>query len=155
MGKYKKKLAWLLMFALCVGMIAFPDSGKVMPVRAAEETTQTEKQVTFDGGVLKIDGVVIVTSEALAGIDLQEIRRIEFGTSVKKIADGVFENCHNLVDVTWGDVTIIGKNAFAGCENLDIMTLPFSCTTIGEGAFWGCSKVEFVMLQNWQECVSS
>ena len=72
MGKYKKKLAWLLMFALCVGMIAFPDSGKVMPVRAAEETTQTEKQVTFDGGVLKIDGVVIVTSEALAGIDLQE-----------------------------------------------------------------------------------
>ena len=35
MGKYKKKLAWLLMFALCVGMIAFPDSGKVMPVRAA------------------------------------------------------------------------------------------------------------------------
>lgn len=148
MGKYKKKLAWLLMFALCVGMIAFPDSGKVMPVRAAEETTQTEKQVTFDGGVLKIDGVVIVTSEALAGIDLQEIRRIEFGTSVKKIADGVFENCHNLVDVTWGDVTIIGKNAFAGCENLDIMTLPFSCTTIGEGAFWGCSKVEFVMLQS-------
>ena len=148
MGKYKKKLAWLLMFSLCVGMIAFPDSGKVMPVRAAEETTQTEKQVTFDGGVLKIDGVVIVTSEALAGIDLQEIRRIEFGTSVKKIADGVFENCHNLVDVTWGDVTIIGKNAFAGCENLDIMTLPFSCTTIGEGAFWGCSKVEFVMLQS-------
>ena len=148
MGKYKKKLAWLLMFALCVGMIAFPDSGKVMPVRAAEETTQTEKQVTFDGGVLKIDGVVIVTSEALAGTDLQEIRRIEFGTSVKKIADGVFENCHNLVDVTWDDVTIIGKNAFAGCENLDIMTLPFSCTTIGEGAFWGCSKVEFVMLQS-------
>ncbi len=97
---------------------------------------------------MKIDGVVIVTSEALAGIDLQEIRRIEFGTSVKKIADGVFENCHNLVDVTWGDVTIIGKNAFASCENLDIMTLPFSCTTIGEGAFWGCSKVEFVMLQS-------
>lgn len=148
MGKYKKKLAWLLMFALCVGTIAFPDSGKVMPVRAAEETTQTEKQVTFDGGVLKIDGVVIVTSEVLAGIDLQEIRKIEFGTSVKKIADGVFENCHNLVDVTWVDVAIIGKNAFAGCENLDIMTLPFSCTTIGEGAFWGCSKVEFVMLQS-------
>ena len=146
MGKYKKKLAWLLMFALCAGMIAFPDSGKVMPVRAAEETTQTEKQVTFDEGVLKIEGIAVVTSEALAGIDLQEIRRIEFGTSVTKIADGVFENCHNLTDITWGDVTIIGKNAFAGCENLDMMTLPFSCATIGEGAFWGCSKVEFVIL---------
>lgn len=102
MGKYKKKLAWLLMFALCAGMIAFPDSGKVTPVRAAEETTQTEKQVTLDEGVLKIEGIAVVTSEALAGIDLQEIRRIEFGTSVTKIADGVFENCHNLVDVTWG-----------------------------------------------------
>ena len=145
MGKYKKKLAWLLMFALCAGMIAFSDSGKVMPVRA-ETTTQTEKQVTLDEGVLKIEGIAVVTSEALAGIDLQEIRRIEFGTSVRKIADGVFENCHNLVDVTWGDVTNIGKNAFAGCENLDMMTLPFSCATIGEGAFWGCSKVEFVIL---------
>ncbi len=50
MGKYKKKLAWLLMFALCVGMIAFPDSGKVMPVRAAEETTQTEKAGYFRRG---------------------------------------------------------------------------------------------------------
>ena len=137
MGKYKKKLAWLLMFALCVGMIAFPDSGKVMPVRAAEETTQTEKQVTFDGGVLKIDGVVIVTSEALAGIDLQEIRRIEFGTSVKKIADGVFENCHNLVDVTWGDVTIIGKNAFAGCKKLTKITLKGKKVTVKKGAFKG------------------
>lgn len=145
MGKYKRKLAWLLMFALCIGTISFPGREKETSVRA-EETTKTEKQVTLDEGVLQIEGIALVTSKVLEGIDLQEIRRIEFGTKVIKIADGVFENCHNLTDVTWGNVTNIGKNAFAGCENLDMMALPFFCKTIGEGAFWGCSKVEFVIV---------
>lgn len=96
MGKYKRKLAGLLILALCTGMIPFSGREKVTPVRAAEETTQTKKQVTFDEGILQIEGIAVVTSEVLAGIDLQEIRRIEFGTDVRKISDGAFKNCHNL-----------------------------------------------------------
>lgn len=144
-AKYKMKLAWILIAALCVGMTPVSGMDSVKTVKA-EETVQSDRQVTLDKGILKIEGIAIVTSETVADIDLQEVQKIEFGTGVKRISAGVFQNCKNLTEITWGEVTSIGNHAFAGCENLDVMILPGSVENIGEGAFWGCSKIEFIVL---------
>ena len=96
-AKYKMKLAWILIAALCVGMTPVLGMDSVKTVKA-EETVQSDRQVTLDKGILKIEGIAIVTSETVADIDLQEVQKIEFGTGVKRISAGVFQNCKNLTE---------------------------------------------------------
>ena len=45
-----------------------------------------------------------------------------------------------------GSVTIIGSNAFEGCEGLTSITLPEGVTKIGDYAFVGCTSLESVLL---------
>ncbi|MBE6426976.1 MAG: leucine-rich repeat domain-containing protein [Planctomycetaceae bacterium] len=43
-------------------------------------------------------------------------------------------------------VTIIGMEAFRGCENLTSVTIPDSVTNIGPGAFFGCKSLTSVTI---------
>lgn len=140
---YKRILAMLLMPAMLLGIVV-----PVMPqVTAYAEEANTESSVVLnENGVLKIENIDTVTKETLGKIDKEKICQIEFGSTVKTIDDHVFENCHNLTEITWGGVEKIGSYAFADCENLDMMSLSYNVAAIEEGAFRGCSKVEFVVV---------
>lgn len=140
---YKRILAWLLVPAMLLGIVV-----PVMPqVMAYAEEANTENPVVLDeNGVLKIEGIDTVTKETLEKIDKEKICQIEFDSKVKTIDDHVFENCHNLTEITWGGVEKMGSYAFADCENLDMMSLSYNVAAIEEGAFRGCSKVEFVVV---------
>ena len=133
----------LLMPAMLLGIVV-----PVMPqVTAYAEEANTESPVVLDeNGVLKIESIDTVTKETLEKIDKEKICQIEFDSTVKTIDDHVFENCHNLTEITWGGVEKIGSYAFADCENLDMMSLSYNVAAIEEGAFRGCSKVEFVVV---------
>ena len=143
MRRYRRNLAWVLVLAMTLGMVV-----PVMPqVTAYAEEANTESSVVLnENGVLKIENIDTVTQETLGKIDKEKICQIEFGSTVKTIDDHVFENCHNLTEITWGGVEKIGSYAFADCENLDMMSLSYNVAAIEEGAFRGCSKVEFVVV---------
>lgn len=143
MRRYRRNLAWVLVLAMTLGIVV-----PVMPqVTAYAEEANTESSVVLnENGVLKIENIDTVTKETLGKIDKEKICQIEFGSTVKTIDDHVFENCHNLTEITWGGVEKIGNYAFADCENLDMMSLSYNVAAIEEGAFRGCSKVEFVVV---------
>ncbi|MBS6820533.1 MAG: leucine-rich repeat protein [Roseburia sp.] len=141
--RYRRNLAWVLVLAMTLGIVV-----PVMPqVTAYAEEANTESSVVLnENGVLKIENIDTVAQETLGKIDKEKICQIEFGSTVKTIDDHVFENCHNLTEITWGGVEKIGSYAFADCENLDMMSLSYNVEAIEEGAFRGCSKVEFVVV---------
>lgn len=145
--RYRRNLAWVLVLAMTLGMVQYPVHNTPVSVKAAD--SQTEKKVTLsEDGVLKVEGVYLVSAEMLDGIEKQEILKIEFDENVYFIKDHTFEGCHNLTEITWGGVTKIGSYAFADCENLDMMSLAQKVDTIQEGAFWRCSNIKLVIMPN-------
>ncbi len=45
-------------------------------------------------------------------------------------------------------VKAIGDNAFAGCESLQRVNIPYSVTSIGDGAFQGCTGLTYIEMQD-------
>ena len=79
----------------------------------------------------------------------KEITEVSFAIpkSVTKIADGAFEYCKNLTNVTIpNDMTSIGNNAFESCSGLTNITIPKSVTSIGDRAFSECSKLTSIII---------
>jgi hypothetical protein len=86
------------------------------------------------------------------------------GKAVTKIADRAFMtadgvNNEALFSVTIPEgITIIGAEAFAGCNILGALSsfnLPDSLTTIGEGAFKGCANMTTIIIPNNVSTVGS
>ena len=66
---------------------------------------------------------------------------------VTKIADGAFEYCDKLANVTIPTGVIsIGDDAFNTCEALTDITIPKSVTSIGDRAFSKCSKLTSIII---------
>lgn len=77
--------------------------------------------------------------DAVESIDLSGIEN-------EAIPSGAFEGMEQLKDVIVPEtVTKIGAGAFAGCENIESLTLP-GVTSIGEGAFEGCDNLTSILL---------
>ena len=68
------------------------------------------------------------------------------GLPVTTIAEGAFQSCTTLTQVTLpSSLTTIGANAFAGCSALPILYLSDSVTSVGAGAFRGCTNLVLVL----------
>ena len=94
--------------------------------------------------VYKMPASVTTVTVTSGKFDLDEAKPLENLTTLE-FAEGVTE---------------IGKNAFAGCEKLESVTLPASLTVIGENAFSGCvalasidlSKVTKIGASAFEKC---
>jgi hypothetical protein len=65
------------------------------------------------------------------------------------IADNAFGGCANLTLITIpNSVTSIGGWAFSGCSGLTSITLPDGITSIGMGTFEGCSALTSISIRN-------
>ncbi len=71
---------------------------------------------------------------------------------VTEVADGAFEGCDALREVTFNGATVkFGKNAFKGCSSLRKFVFPTSFATdteIGESAFEGCESLGEISFGN-------
>ncbi|MBO5776505.1 MAG: leucine-rich repeat protein [Clostridia bacterium] len=95
---------------------------------------------------------------------------------VKRIDEAAFSFCDNLYNVNFGNslITIgdrafntsaisrvdfpntlktIGEDAFAGCNNLDVVEIPDSVTTLGDGAFMECESLSYLSIGDGVEVV--
>lgn len=71
--------------------------------------------------------------------------RIPFG--VTKLGVGAFAGCLNLEDITIPEgITHIEDLAFSDCENLKNISLPQSLEHIGFYVFWGCSSLQSIII---------
>ena len=69
--------------------------------------------------------------------------------SVTIIGDEAFYGCENLTNITIPDsVTSIGVGAFNGCTYLRNITIPDSVTSIGWSAFAGCVSLTSIIIPN-------
>lgn len=77
-----------------------------------------------------------------------KIKSVTVPNTVTRIGGGsIFSNCENLTSVTIPDsVTFIQSGLCGYCKNLKTVVLPGNCD-IGGGTFAGCSNLEFVTLR--------
>ena len=73
------------------------------------------------------------------------ITRIDLG-SVTSIGMYAFQNCNVLEEIIWGDITIIGDDAFRYCYSLELLDFTeFKGTSTGNGAFRECKGLEKII----------
>ena len=75
--------------------------------------------------------------------DTLEVANIPSATS---LADYLFKDRKNLINVIMPNVTSIGQEAFNGCTNLALTSLPSGLTSIGQQAFDGCTNLALTSL---------
>ena len=105
-----------------------------------EDTSITS--VTISDGVTEIGDYAFCNNTSLQSVYIPD--------SVTTIGDGAFHTCSNLRSVEYvtgrNDVErSIGKYAFAHCDSDDLTNIhiPASVTVIGENAFLGCNSADY------------
>ena len=93
------------------------------------------KTITFDAGIETITQAVV---EELELWEIEDVI-IEIPNGIKRIEEGAFQECSNIVKVLISDTcTEIGSYAFYNCNNLREIVLPDSEILIGSYAFKNC-----------------
>lgn len=91
-----------------------------------------------------------------SGYNVNSLQRITIGNKVKRLSDGYFAYCINLISVDCGTaLKQIGKNCFWGCKSLITITLPNSLEEIGEAAFSYCTSLNNFELPQSIKCISN
>ncbi|MDE6291285.1 MAG: C10 family peptidase, partial [Muribaculaceae bacterium] len=120
------------------------EEGDAIPAEVLEnldkENTEFYTELTVTGEMSEENFATIRDNfESVETIDLS-------GIANESIPAGAFEGMDQLKDVIVPEtVTEIGAGAFAGCENIESLTLP-GVTSIGEGAFEGCGNLTSILL---------
>ena len=123
----------------------------VVPVNGATLTDEDIKVIATDEVAditdVKLEGEISDETfnairenfEGLENVDLS-------GIANSSIPENALSGLTNLVNVDIPEtVTAIGNNAFAGCSNLESLTLS-NVSEIGEGAFTGCDNLTSVII---------
>jgi uncharacterized repeat protein (TIGR02543 family) len=78
------------------------------------------------------------------------LRTIVISSTVKNMSNSAFQNCKNLLEVTFdgSPITQISNNAFQGCTSLESIDLPDATVSVGNYAFQNCTALKSVTSAN-------
>ena len=120
------------------------DEGDVIPadaissVKAEDAVAFNELSVSGDMGEEGFEAI----RENFGSIETLDLSQL----ANEVIPDGAFSGMENLSSVIIPEtVTEIGAGAFAGCGNIETITLP-GVNSIGEGAFEGCTNLTSILI---------
>ncbi len=126
-------------------------SVSVVPVNGATLTNEDLKAIdteeVADITDVKLDGEISEETFATIRENFEGLENIDLSTMENTaIPDNALNGLANLVNVDIPEtVTTIGENAFAGCSNLETITLT-NVSEIGNGAFSGCDNLTSVII---------
>jgi hypothetical protein len=93
-----------------------------------------------------IEGLPVVSIRGQA-FSHTDVTSVTIPNSVTIIGDDAFNGCDRLTSVAIGSsVTSIGARAFSDCDLLTNVSIPNGVTVIGDSAFRGCQKLSTVEL---------
>ncbi|MDE6479823.1 MAG: leucine-rich repeat protein, partial [Muribaculaceae bacterium] len=120
------------------------EEGDVIP---AKELTNMKVEDVIEFTELSVSGDMSEEDYESIRENFVSVETIDLtGIQNETIPAGAFEGMDQLKDVIVPEtVTEIGAGAFAGCENIESLTLP-GVTSIGEGAFEGCDNLTSILL---------
>ena len=97
-----------------------------------------------DDGVLTMDEILAINELGpFYNSCVSSFDEFQLFTGVTAVSARMFAGCDNLESVTLHDrITTIGKNAFYGCSSLKEFTLPCSVSVIQFQAFFGCDGMK-------------
>lgn len=97
------------------------------------------KSIIVEEGITEIQG--------FSFCEFEYLRDVRLPGTMKKIPEGLFENCSRLKEITYSEnLTEIGDYAFYGCSLLEKVEFPSSLSKIGSFAFDDCSLLKEVYL---------
>lgn len=110
-------------------------------------TMNMKKIVAVDRNITELiipETVEELEEELCFGHD--KLTLVKISESIKKIPRSCFANCHELVQVHWGEVGLeeICSFAFNGCEKLDGILLPSTVKELGYYCFGECKSLSWI-----------
>ena len=93
------------------------------------------------------DGRPVVAIDEGAFDSMETLESVEIPDSVTHIGDMAFVWCSRLKRVKLGGAKDIGKEAFAGCNALEQITIPATTVEIGAGVLNGCNALKTIEVE--------
>lgn len=133
-------------------LVAPEDDGTL----TAEEIIETASEVAEEITQIVLSGEMTENAFEALNEKFKAAEVIDLsGIENTAIPDGAFAGMENLQIVTIPEtVTEIGAGAFEGCDNIETLTLP-GVTSIGEGAFEGCLNLTSIIIPSAGSSASS
>lgn len=122
-----------------------PFAGVVGINNPAVQKVEIPQYIYFDDKQYQVE---IISKCAFA--NCQKLETVILPPSIYAINEYAFHRCRSLKTIDLINVTKIGNNAFAGCENLEIISLH---AEIGEEAFIHCTSIKNLELTVLPESV--
>ena len=109
------------------------------------------QSVKIGTGVRKISNKTFLDCGQLSSIEIAEgnpIYHSEANCIIHTAAKSLVFGCKTSIIPDDGSVTVIGSEAFAGCQGLTSIEIPASITSIGTQAFRGCANLQSVVIKS-------
>ena len=135
---------WAFMDCIALPEIYIPSNVTSVGVGAFWNCTSLEKAIVGNG--------VTHLNTAIQNYGFDDNNIGNWGSS--KLADGTFEGCINLKEVTLGSgIIAIGQDTFAGTQ-ITSLTIPAKVSTLSTGAFAGATQLKDIYFTgNWPASV--
>lgn len=126
-------------FSMCGGFTALKLSKNLKAIRS-----QAFGYSNIKGELVLPQSLVSISSSAF---ERNSFSHVIFPDSILEIGEFAFRDNTRLsgtIKIPLG-VTIIEREAFSGCPNIDSITIPSEIALIGKGAFAGCTNVSSIL----------